>query len=186
LSTLQDKLLAQYRAQPGKVMVLAGMSVFGLLLWGRLLLKDPPRVATAEPGTPAAAEVSSTAASGTSSTTGSSVAVIQEGPEIRVTVPREGPRDLFRLPQVAQSPEPDEAAPQSRPESTDTPRRIRVRDLASGLRLQAVMLGREPRAVINGSTLREGQSVEGFRLLRVERRHVDLDMDGVVVRLGLD
>ncbi|MEQ9455319.1 MAG: hypothetical protein RLN76_12110 [Phycisphaeraceae bacterium] len=180
MSTYQQRLLAQYRAQPSKVWVLAGMSVFGLLLWGRLLLKDPPRVATAEPGTVAASVESSAGDAESGDRAGPA-----EGPEITVMVPSQLPRDLFRLPSSAQSPDSAESSQQLQVESTDTPRRSLVRDRAEALLLQAIILGGEPRAVINGTSLRPGESIEGFKLLRLERRHADLELNGVVVRLGL-
>ncbi|MEX2544239.1 MAG: general secretion pathway protein GspB [Phycisphaeraceae bacterium] len=56
---------------------------------------------------------------------------------------------------------------------------------AARLRVQSVVGGPRPQAVINGRMLTVGDRIEGFELVSVERRSVVLSYEGVVIRLGM-
>ncbi|WP_428388134.1 hypothetical protein [Mucisphaera sp.] len=174
-----DEILKRYRAEPTKVTILAGMTVFGMLLWGRLLLKDPPRVVTAEPETQAVAVESA------SPQPTPPARALPEGPTVTVTVPEYRPRNIFQEPQLTPAPESDQPVPQVQPQTSDTSLRNTVRNQAMELNLQAIILGREPKAVINGQYVGPGDAIDGFTLRTLERRHAELEMQGVIVRLGL-
>ncbi|QDU70201.1 hypothetical protein [Mucisphaera calidilacus] len=174
-----DQLVSSYKAQPTKVIALAGMSVFGLLLWGRLLLTDPPRVATADPE-PTVNQAETRSAEDARPSAESTIK-----PELVVPVSHNAPRNLFQARDVASTGPSASTGEESQTDSDDSPSRTMIRERAQQLSLQAVVLGSEPRAVINGTTVRPGQAIDGFKLLRVGRRHADLEMHGTTVRIGL-
>ena len=170
-----EDLKARFHAEPIKISVMGVLLAVGLLLWGRLLLKDPPQVVTADP----IADVVAT-------TTGASPAESSAElplPVIEIEVPSGPPRDLFASPRPERSVPSEQTAEKSQPETTDTPVRERVRELAGQLRLQAVIGGQQPRAVINGLPLQLGESIEGFTLRTVGSGAAELEREGVIVRL---
>lgn len=61
LAGVLRRRLRGWAARPTRAMPYALLLLLGLLLWGRLLLQEPPRVATAEPEAAAAATVTSDA-----------------------------------------------------------------------------------------------------------------------------
>lgn len=172
-----NQIVTAYRNQPTKVMVLAGMCTLGLLLWGRLLLSDPPRVATADPSDKNEAQIVSPAAD--------TKAPATDLPELILNLQADSPRNLFRTRIPTQSEESASTGQQLLQEPDDTTSRAMIRQRAQQLSLQAIVLGHESRAVINGRTVRPGEAIDGFRLVKLYRRHVDLEMQGITVRIGL-
>jgi len=180
----QWRLLTADRRKAGLVLSLLAM---GLLLWGRLLLKEVPRVATADPEAEAQAASDGGEGSGDDA---DSQARVERTERVRIDPPRSLPRDLFVFDPnpYRRTGSPDSP---SRPEKSDREadeQEIRVaaaRDAAAGLILSSVMRGPRPRAVINGRVLAEGQSIEGFVVRQIGQRHALLERDGLVVRLRM-
>lgn len=84
-------------------------------------------------------------------------------------------RDLFAWESVFDSPAPMPAADPSEA----------ARAASQALRLQAVMLGDEPRAVVNGRVYRVGEAVGEFVIRRIERRGIVVQKDDVAVNIDL-
>ena len=71
-------------------------------------------------------------------------------------------------------------------ESTDVQVRLaKVQQAAAGLTLQSVITGDHPKAVIDGQLVGVGDTVQGFTLKKVHDRQAVLEMNGIVVRLGM-
>lgn len=60
-----------------------------------------------------------------------------------------------------------------------------ARDAAGRLVLRGVIYGRKNAALINGQYFREGEVVEGFRVIRISPAYVVVERDGVHVSLEL-
>lgn len=175
------------KGQSLKVTALAGLGAVALLLWGRLLLKEVPRTAVADPEARQAAR--DTTAGPPLKRTGSPAAEDDASlPPITVVLSDPGPRDPFGFGAGLAGPRaagdvsgPSEAGGHGLADTDQG--RSDVRRLARGLQLQLIVLGDEPRAVINGRSLAVGEEFEGFTLVRIGERWVDLNFRGVRVRL---
>ena len=106
-------------------------------------------------------------------------AVMQCEAEVFLDSRREWPlelhRDLFRWEDLFEQPLAHDA-----PAPGDL-----EREAAEAIELQGVMLGKTPRALINGELRQEGDSVGGFRIRRIEARRVIVEKNGVAVQLAL-
>lgn len=83
-----------------------------------------------------------------------------------------GPKEISDQTAKSQAPEADQ----------ERARRVLVeemRRLAAKLELQSTMMGREPRALINGSFVAEGETIDGFRVLKIDVRRVIVEREGV-------
>ena len=174
LRPLIERLLAD-RKRAGVVL---GLGAVGLLLWGRLLLKQVPQTASAD-DTPqwlqeVEAELQDTFAS---------------GPAVRLAPPPPPHRDPFALdpafyPETLSEDSEDE--PAKLPLAlTDEARQRAVVQAAGELRLQSLSQGKVPAAFINGRLVRLGGTVDGFTLLRCDDRSAVLSKDGFQVRLNM-
>lgn len=183
-SRFKQQLVADKR----KLGLVMALTLVGLLLWGRLLLKDVPRTAVAEPD-PAVAQQAG----------GDGAAPAAGGGSLRPVVPITdyGPvaRDLFAFdpayyPTLAGSSVDVSPTGKLGPDPTDEQhqqmaRELAVRALARALTLQTTMLGEPNRAMINGELLEEGQVIQGFSLRKVDLRRVTLVKDGIEVVLEM-
>jgi hypothetical protein len=175
-------LVKTLKSDRKKALLLGGMVAVGMLLWGRLLLKQVPRTATAVPDV--AAEVSG------SDLDLEALAAVAEGrPVVRLELPTAPDRDLFEINpshynRTAASDNAD-LEPNNRPGVSDDQEQRQLARLASGLRLQSVVLGTHPRAMINGRMLEVGQQIDGFTLLELDLRTAVLEIDGQRVRLRM-
>lgn len=61
-----------------------------------------------------------------------------------------------------------------------------VQRSAESLKLQSIILGASPAAIINGRQLREGDAVDEFRVLRIEARQVIVEREGVRLALQMN
>jgi hypothetical protein len=57
---------------------------------------------------------------------------------------------------------------------------------AAALRPSSIVMGSSPRAMINGELVREGDSVAGFRVLRIEARGVVLENMGIRLAVPME
>ncbi|MEM7626846.1 MAG: hypothetical protein AAF333_14725 [Planctomycetota bacterium] len=174
---IRDIIDAMWRDKKQAGMIV-GLAAVGLLLWGRLLLKQVPQTASADGKPQWLVEVEAEAAAPMADKT-------------RVALPRpdKPARDLFLLDpsgyQKALSEDSGLSEAKLVEEVTDEERRMAVVEAAAGLRLQSITLGDVPAAFINGRLIRVGRSIEGFVLLSCDERSAVLEKDGFKVRLGM-
>lgn len=174
-------------ADPKKLGVLLTLLALSLLLWGRLLLKDAPRTATADP----AAKIEAALAAHAGGTAGEISDANKEKtvPVVLMDVAGDLPRAMLSASGDGADGTGEKSygpVTKSVPELSDEElRSAAVRETAAGLELQSVISGDQPRAVINGRTLKPGETFEGFTLIEVASSHVVLEHEGVIVRLGM-
>jgi hypothetical protein len=177
-----DQLIRELRSDHRKLAAVIVLLSFGMLLWGRLLLQNVPQTATARPERAVSAVLMS-------DKNASVTAPARPETVIYVDLPAESPRDLFGASGEAGGglgfTQISEVAGKSRPDDADMPSRPDVLGRASGLRLQSVLVGPHPRAVIDGVVLEPGQQVQGFTLVGVSRREALLERDGYLIRLRM-
>ena len=177
IKVIQERIarLLRDKRQAGLVF---GLSAVGLLLWGRLLLKQVPQTASADDTPQWLQEVE---------------AELKDAAPRRVTVrlPHIGPvgRDPFLLdpawyPKTLSE---DSLVKQAKSEEevTDESRQMAVVKAAGELKLQSLTQGEVPAAFINGRLIRIGASIDGFTLLSCDERSAVLVKDGVRVRLNI-
>jgi len=180
---IKQQLLADKR-KLGLMVSLLGLA---LLLWGRLLLKDVPRTAVADPEPKQVAEAEPEPDTETIRR--------RTRPTVRVADRPMRYRDLFALDSryfplaedASQKPESPDKSPGDLVDEQDERRRLRlaVESQARSLKLQSTMLGKDSRALINGVLLEPGQTIEGFELKEVRSRQVTLVMRGIEVTLEM-
>ena len=61
-----------------------------------------------------------------------------------------------------------------------------VRIAAASLKLQTTIMGAHRGAMVNGTMVREGDSVSGFRVLSIEARQVIVEREGVKLALLME
>ncbi|MEM9251383.1 MAG: hypothetical protein AAGB29_03445 [Planctomycetota bacterium] len=180
-----DAILVEIKADRRKAIALSSVLVLGLLLWGRLLIRDDvPRVATATPEQIAATTTPPSAAPPT-------VADAADRPDVNVRVPAGSPRNLFAFDPSPYRPTPNAGLGQ-RPtklptEETDelTRKQLVVRE-ARQLSLQSVVNnGVTNQALIDGRLVGVGEHIDGFEVVSVQERSVVLRKQGTLVRIGL-
>lgn len=175
------ELMRRELSNPRKLAIIAVLLSAAMLLWGRLLLKQVPRTATAEPGAVEVVAVSEPAGS---------PAEAAPLPVVYVDLPEHLPRDLFSFgaegggwaTKINSGPMQEKLVPKR---SDEHLRSAAVRKAAEQLELQSVVTGEQPRAVINGRLFAPGDVCDGFTLIEVARRHVLLEQNGVIVRLSM-
>ena len=170
---------AQLLADKRKLSFMLALGGVALLLWGRLMLKDAPRSAVAEPGY----GVSDVAADWADRAADNADAV----GIVYVDLPKRIGRDLFAIDASSyeRTPTSDAGGESAATTVMAVDDNQVLRQALSELRLQSTMQGEQPRAVINGQSLSPGDRVKGFKLIRVEARSVILERDGQAVRLGM-
>ncbi len=172
------------------------LAVLGLLLWARLLLlNDVPRTGLAEPA-PAEAgpapDASKAPASGSAKE--SDRPAIESAPIVYLDSATSLARNFFQapeamFPQTEQAASVDDTTPKSQtdtPEDSPETEQQRIGNEALTLRLESLILGSAPAAVINDRVVLEGGRIEGFVLERVLKRSVILVKDQVRVELKMD
>ena len=169
----------QMVADKKKSGAMIALLAIGLLLWGRLLLKDVPKTATAVPKSTAADHARDTLE-----------LVRDPSPRVEVDWPADLPRDLFALDpsRYRRTPTDDTGEIEEKSPRSLTDKEVQIEALrrrARGLTLQSVITGGEPRAMINGRFMKIGQSVDGFELLEIHERSVILRMQDVKLRLSM-
>ncbi len=181
-----ENLKRQLMADKKKLGIMLVLVAVGLLMWGRLLLKEVPKTATATP-------VAAAAAAPTAAEAAQDALLLEEaryGVTVVMSIPRDLPRDLFALDTTdyvkVKSGAPTRFEP--KPES-DTPdrefRTARAVKAAGGLRLEGIILGDEASVIINGQLLQEGQRIEEFTVFKIEERRVVLEFDGIHIRMSM-
>lgn len=161
-----------------KLCLMACLLAVAMLLWGRLLLKQVPRTATATEN--------NAAADASGSNDGNDQAAQAVHKVVYVDLPRTLERDLFalnddgyevlpdKLPKVAKLDE----QPDDVPSEPGYP--------ITNLELQAVIRGHRPVAMINNKMYRPGQDIEGYTLVEVGDREAILKRGGTRYTLKLN
>lgn len=184
MTSFLHKYWRQLTADKRKLTLMLLLVGVGLLLWGRLLLKDVPRTVMANPDK----SVSLAQHKGSS--------VPDPGdPLARATVyidiPDSLTRDLFNQPSlsnkpsaalVISSPGPEKSPPPLADEHQQTAVQDRI---AAVLKLQTTILGENPRAMINGQLVAPGESIRCFMIKKILPRQVILENQGMEVILDL-
>ncbi|MEM1109403.1 MAG: hypothetical protein AAGH99_12025 [Planctomycetota bacterium] len=166
-------LILRDKKQTGMVL---GLAAVGMLLWGRLLLKQVPQTASADDKPAWLIEVERD---------------LEDKPRLVVVVPKPAllERDPFRLDanRYSRSLSEEDLLNGAKLEEvlTDEAKRMAVVDAAAGLELQSITQGEVPAAFINGRLIRIGGSIEGFELLTCDERSAVLEKHGIRVRLGM-
>ncbi|MEM9420230.1 MAG: hypothetical protein AAGA25_14420 [Planctomycetota bacterium] len=171
-----NELLAWCKHDKKQTGMVIGLLAVGMLLWGRLILKQAPQTASAgdKPAWLMEAE-----------------AEWESGPKEVVTL--EKPPLLGRDPFILDPnrykrtlSEEDLLSGAKFDEGlTDEAKRMAVVEAAAELQLQSVTLGDVPAAFINGRLIRIGESINGFELLTCDERSAVLEKQGIRVRLGM-
>jgi len=179
-----DAIWKQMTADKKKLGIMVTLLMVGLLMWGRLLLKEVPRTATAVPQTASANvadDLARTALSDHPSLERDVVVMdlpsqpsrnlfhFDPRPYKRTTINNEGV-DIAKLPEDA---------------SDDAYRTQAVRQAAARLTLQSVIQDEVPHAIINGQLVKPGDRVEQFEVVRIEGRAVLLRQGQIIVRIGM-
>ena len=169
-----EELKKQLMREKKKAGLLALLLLVGLLFWGRLMLKQVPRTATAEPS-----------ATPTASHTGAPAANPANGNATKPEVVVEGEltmdRDMFAfdVSRYLPSETPMNGDARDDPTQNDVDfQRAVIREEAGRLQLQSVMLGVKPRVMINGRMLGVGEVVDGFTIQSIQDRRVVLEKAG--------
>jgi hypothetical protein len=163
-----------------KLGAIVALLALGLLLWGRLMLKQVPRTALAKPS-------DKTLVAGN----GGGLMRSLTRKTIEVDLPENLTRDPFQIDPSAfpKVEKPAESLPTAKsevkPADVKPDAASLVRQAASGLALQTTILGDTPRALINGQLLAPGEKIRGFELKKVMPREVILEMNGVELRLEM-
>jgi hypothetical protein len=56
---------------------------------------------------------------------------------------------------------------------------------ASGLKLQSIVMGPQPTAMVNGQMVAEGSVVAGFRVLKIEARRMIIEREGIRLEIQM-
>jgi len=118
------------------------------------------------------------------------VAIFNEDPadkQVPLTLVKKNPFDVSII--KPKPVEPEVAAVMDTPEDPDRAareRRLRLAAEVSRLRLQSVVGGRMPVAVINDQLFRVGQTVNGFEITRIHDMAVRLTAEGETFQLKMD
>lgn len=176
---MKDKLnyvievLKRDKKQTGMVL---GLAAVGMLLWGRLLLKQVPQTASADDKPAWLVEAE---------------ADFKAGPKQVVSLkkPMLLERDPFKLDpnQYSRALSEEDLVSGAKFEEglTDEAKRMAVVESAAELELQSLTQGEVPAAFINGRLIRIGGSINGFVLLTCDERSAVLEKHGIRVRLGM-
>lgn len=176
------QLARRLTADKKKLSVMIGLMAVLMLLWGRLILKEVPRTAVANPDIK---QVASLFKSAPRLDTGETVH------RVEVDLPAKLSRDLFALnpsdyATLKNKPIVEPVAAKSPVESSDEHVKVAaVHQAVKGLKLQTTMQGPQPLALINGQLIQVGQSIRGFELVEVLPRQVVLRMNGIDIHLEM-
>ncbi len=175
-----------------KLGVMFALLCVAMLLWGRLLLKDVPRSAVAEPAASQAPDTEPDKNIDSGPSTPQSR--LADRPVIQVSLVDRVARDPFafdptRFPRIGNEDETAAVRTKLVEEPTDDDQQRQshkaIELAARRLNLQSTLLGAQSRAMINGQLLSVGESIQGFELIDVRSRQVTVRKDNVEVVLEM-
>lgn len=185
LQVQMNNMKRQLMADKKKLSILVTMVLVGLLLWGRLLMQNVPKTATAMP-VPRKATAATSSDKTAASATNAKLNVIE------ASLFDTADRDLFAVngagyPRIEKGEENSTGVTKSVVDSADGSSKAQaaIEHEAQGLKLQSTILGARPRAMINGTLVAPGETVQGFELVEIRPRAVTVKKDGVVVVLEM-
>jgi len=182
MSAARSRIIRQLTSDKRKLSLVICLLAVGMLLWGRLLLKQLPKSAVAEPERSAADKADPAGTDARSNP-------VHRRQTVFVDLSTQLQRDLFELSpkyfpiEVEESKQPVK----STQTDADNPNALAaaIRQKAMQLRLQTTILGNDPKALIDGQLLKPGDRIKGFRVLDVTRRTVILEMNGIEIELEM-
>lgn len=167
MTAMSRKQAAAARPQKGKLVVLAVLVSTAVVIAVVQMPAASPAAAPADkPQVITTAKPMAVAA----------VGMHREPVDLTVHWPVEIRQDLFEQERIVQA----VARPQEKPDAAAITAHAR-----QTLRLQAIMLDQQPRALINGQLCKPGSMIHGYELQRIAVRQVTVVRDGVTVQLGL-
>ena len=189
-----DKLTTTFRASPGKISTAGGLAVILMVLWARFLFwgHHPAAASGAVTQTsvgslPAIRRTLASAHTGDDAAFAPGVGARPVQPmapillQFRWIFTRDGtkvsddsasPGGYWDLVRKSMSSRADQQ--EQRQILIDN-----VRIAADALKLQSTVTGAHPGAMMNGQMVREGDSVAGFRVVKIEARQVIVEREGV-------
>jgi hypothetical protein len=205
LSTWKTKLLATMRAAPRKFAVMIGLGLILLAMILRLIFgsSGPSSAFAAVPGAPSGALASALDRSGdpfaSRPASARDWAILQwtRLPILPLT------RNLFAVPLDFYRRDGDHggdlsvgagfwdrlAKSLSAHADQQEQRQIlidNVRIMAGSLKLESIVMGAQPSAMVNGNVVQQGSDIAGFRVLRIEPRMLILERQGVRLAIVMD
>jgi hypothetical protein len=201
ITSWSERLIAAFRASPGKSSTVGGLAVILVVLWCRFLFFGHPPAAASG----ATARISTgsedylpsfpTAAHAAGET--DSLQQWARQPVRPLTRnPFAIPLDLYPRDGAAA----DNASAQtgywdlvgksmsSRADQQEQRQILidNVRIAAASLKLESTIMGAHPGAMVNGNMVRVGDTVDGFRVLSIEARQIIVEREGVKLALLMD
>jgi hypothetical protein len=181
-----NKTFSDLRADRKKVTLMCGLLAIGMLLWGRLLIRQVPKTAVADPAAAVATAMGEEIKPAVKPT------ATKGRPKVEVVLSDETSRDPFSIDEqsftrkfkaVAEIP----VQAKSDPKPVDVPPdwKAIVEKESAGLVLQSTMFSGQPRALINGELVSPGQTIKGFTLKSVAQREAVLEKHGIQIKLEM-
>ena len=176
------RMLRQLTADRRKLSLMVCLLAVGMLLWGRLLLKQLPKSAVADPKARNTLKVSPVDKA--------SHGKADSGPRtVSLDFSTDLDRDLFALDSrffpIDEPVEPKLVMEPKLPADNTNALLAQVREKGRALQLQSVLMGTEPRALLNGQLLRVGDKIRGFELKEIKSRSVVLEMTGIQIEISM-
>jgi len=159
----------------------SGLVVVMLLMWGRLLLKEVPRVSTAEPTSSIQSDANAQDSLKTSGTKLEQVFLTE------IPLSERDPFDFDPSPyNRTQLPVFQDVGLRHSNKSPDSDAVVvDLRRALARLNIQSIVSGNPPRVMIDGRVLKPGDSIEGFKIANINyaNRTVDFEREGHTLRL---
>jgi hypothetical protein len=196
-----EKMIGAFRASPGRSSTVGGLVLILAVAWMRLLgTGHTPAVAQGAitPAVPGAAGLLETPAQHRLAETGASLQQWVRQPVGRLA------RNPFSIPldcyphdgskSTAESAEGNgywdlvRKSMSSRADQQEQ-RQILVENIriaAEALKLESTIVGAIPGAIVNGQMVREGSTIAGFRVMKIEARRVVVEREGVKLAVTMD
>ena len=196
--TLIDKAIAAVKADPRRTSVLVVLVVVLAVVWWRVMAGGPGVSSAALVTAPKSGLSSLRSSSGEPNA--AAVAALTDW--MHAPVPSIG-RNLFaikfdyfrqdssRIKPTLRAPEGDGFWDQLAKSMTSRADQRRERQFfiesiqlqAAQLRLQTTLMGSQPRAMINGNLVAEGDAVASFRILKIEARRIIVEREGIKLEI---
>ncbi|QNN24601.1 hypothetical protein HED60_20775 [Planctomycetales bacterium ZRK34] len=177
------RIRKQLLADRKKFGMLLTLLLVGLLLWGRLLIHNVPRTATAVPPLAAAAPMPDNVPAPAAEAT--------QRRAVEASLVGVVPRDVFAInaayfPKLSGEENPSRLTKSVLDPTDDLEQQMRVIKAEAGdLKLQSTILGAQPRAMINGTLIGPGQNIAGFTVTEIRPRSITITKNGVTLELEM-
>jgi hypothetical protein len=201
ITSWSDKLVAGFRASPGKSSTVTGLAVILVIVWCRFFFGGhTPASASGATAQTASESLEPSSGSMASHAAGETDSLQQWARQpIRPLVrnPFAIPLDLYPRDTASAA---DNASSQtgywdlvgksmsSRADQQEQRQILidNVRIAAASLKLQSTVMGAHPGAMVSGTMVREGDNISGFRVVSIEARQVIVEREGVKLALLME